>query len=65
MEALLDSSKELDLNLLDKIADVFYGGKGSADEVSLILYIVGIRPALSLTIVSNQRKNAEQVLKKV
>jgi hypothetical protein len=59
MEALLDSSKELDLDLLDRIAEVFYGNKGTGDEVG----VVGEKGFCLMG--SNQRKNAEQVLKKV
>jgi hypothetical protein len=34
MEAVLDFSKDIDLALLDRIVDVFYGGKGTPIEVS-------------------------------
>lgn len=57
MEALLDFSKELDLGLLDRIADVFYGGKGTPAEVCRVDDHKFIHSR------ANQRKNAEQVLK--
>jgi hypothetical protein len=34
MEGILDFSRDLDLDLLDRVVDVFYGGKGNAQEVS-------------------------------